>query len=231
MLLDGIDVGDLDLELLDAADDIRGTVAAGLGGDIVLVWRQGASSRPVPGGAGVDDYGVRHSTGGETARSDQKPFLVGVYYARIAHNSSGQTQDFGGQMVDVMPHVFTFNESQNPDVKGGDVFTRAKKRRDNLTIAELGWKANTAYPTGAREMSAKLSKMSTPTRRCAYEATKGGVSGEVEPSFPTTEGATVSDGTIIWTCRGRLDEYEVKDPGGRDTIPVERVVGCIEVQS
>ncbi|HXQ45608.1 MAG TPA: hypothetical protein VN806_03275, partial [Caulobacteraceae bacterium] len=35
-----------------------------------------------------------------------------------------------------------------------------------------------------------------------YECTTAGVTGAAGPTFPTTVGATVADGTAVWTCRG-----------------------------
>lgn len=34
-----------------------------------------------------------------------------------------------------------------------------------------------------------------------YEVTTAGQTGRKEPIWPTTAGATVSDGSIVWTCR------------------------------
>jgi hypothetical protein len=34
-----------------------------------------------------------------------------------------------------------------------------------------------------------------------YEATSGGQTGKAPPIFPTVIGQTVSDGSIVWTCR------------------------------
>ena len=36
-----------------------------------------------------------------------------------------------------------------------------------------------------------------------YKATVGGTTASSTPTFPTTTGATVADGTVTWTCRGR----------------------------
>jgi hypothetical protein len=226
-----LDVGDLGLELQDVALELQSEVAAGVGDDIVLVWRTGQSSTPVPGGVGTGKYGTKLTTGGESARPDQKAQLVGVYYARRGHNAGGNPQDFGGQMVDVLPWIFTLNEAQDPDISGGDVLTLAVKREASETLDELGWQPQTVYEEDSEEMPANLSLLIAPNKRRKYRATKAGVSGLVEPVWPSTFGASVADGTIVWEDAGLLDSYEVKDPGGRDTIPVERVVGCIEVQS
>jgi hypothetical protein len=51
-----------------------------------------------------------------------------------------------------------------------------------------------------------------------YKATTAGTSGGTIPTFPTTIGATVTDGTVTWTCAGRTTlvagtDYEIR-PGG-----------------
>jgi hypothetical protein len=51
-----------------------------------------------------------------------------------------------------------------------------------------------------------------------YKATTAGTSAGTIPTFPTTIGATVTDGTVTWTCAGRTTlvagtDYEIR-PGG-----------------
>jgi len=55
------------------------------------------------------------------------------------------------------------------------------------------WAASTAYALGA---------VVTPTtaNNCVYECTTAGTSGTAEPTWPTTEGTTVTDNTAVWTC-------------------------------
>lgn len=56
----------------------------------------------------------------------------------------------------------------------------------------------------------------TPLRRTGYdyEATTGGQTGVVEPSWPTTIGATVADGSVVWTCRAISNNSLLKTISG-----------------
>ena len=218
-------------ELQDVALELQEEVGPNVGDDIAIVWRSGAREAVVSGGAGVDKYGARVSQSGATAPSHLRATLAGIYYCRRAHNAEGGAQAFGGQLVNALPWVVVFNENQNPRVEANSTITICVKREAAQTIAELGWRANTIYALGDREMSANTAALLDPNRRMVYEVQSGGQSGVSEPVWPTQKLATVVDGGIIWRCVGRLDEYEVKDPGGQDTIPVERVVGCIQVTS
>ncbi len=55
------------------------------------------------------------------------------------------------------------------------------------------WLASTAYA---------LDDLVLPTvaNGYYYKCTTAGTSGTTEPTWPTTEGATVTDGTVVWTC-------------------------------
>lgn len=56
------------------------------------------------------------------------------------------------------------------------------------------WAATTVYSTGDF-------RRPTVQNGYRYEATTGGTSGGSQPTWPTTPGGTVVDGTVTWTCR------------------------------
>ena len=62
------------------------------------------------------------------------------------------------------------------------------------------WAASTAYVLG---------DFVEPTTHNGYkyECTTAGTSGSSEPSWPTTPGDTVTDGTVTWTCRAYIYTY------------------------
>lgn len=61
-------------------------------------------------------------------------------------------------------------------------------------VEPAAWAASTAYSLG---------DVVRPTTRNGYnyECTTAGTSGASEPTWPTTPGNTVNDGTAVWTCR------------------------------
>lgn len=59
------------------------------------------------------------------------------------------------------------------------------------------WAASTAYSLGAAVRP-------TTRNNFAYEATVAGTSAATQPTWPTTAGATVADGTVTWTARANL---------------------------
>ena len=65
---------------------------------------------------------------------------------------------------------------------------------DGMVIVHPAWAASTAYTLGAFVHATTFNGF-------RYECTTAGTSGATEPTWPVVEGATVEDGTAVWTCR------------------------------
>lgn len=208
----------------DEIADIQGEVAPQLGDDLCEVWRMPSTvpSGVSKGNVGVDKYGGKVTTGVDPLRPDQKAVRVLTYYARKSRPNMGLEQMFGGQIADIGNWAVTFNAADNPDIRGGDWFVFLAKRQEFLALGQAGWRASFAYAIGKREQPQTANSYE-------YRALTGGVSGTTEPTWPTTQGATVNDGTVQWLCVGKRLRLEVSDTGGESTIAVVRVVRCKEV--
>lgn len=86
---------------------------------------------------------------------------------------------------------------------------KAAASADSLThhslvakIDNLAWAASTAYSLNAK-------RVPTPTVRngWVYKATTAGTSGGSEPAWPDELGATVSDGSVVWTCESLEENW------------------------
>lgn len=216
-------------ELQQVALELQEAVGANVGDEICLVWTSGARNVAAAGGAGVDRFGAPVSNNSGNTRPDQQQVLTGRYYCRIANTAQVAPTNWAGQLVNVQPWIVSINENQNPVIESGDVITRCVKREVSLEIANLGWQPETSYESGVLEMPANLANLISPVKRCYYRVKNAGVSGEIEPLWPTVKFAIIQDGSITWECMGPLQQFSVKDPGGKGTVPVSRIVGCVEI--
>lgn len=64
-----------------------------------------------------------------------------------------------------------------------------------LMPTQGAWSSTTAYATG-------YNVRPTAANGLKYICTTAGTSGMTQPTWPTTTGGTVSDGTVTWTCGG-----------------------------
>lgn len=75
---------------------------------------------------------------------------------------------------------------------------------DTLKAALVTSSPSSAYSAWAATTAYSLGDVRRPTTRNGhrYRCTTAGTSGGSEPSWPKTDGATVSDGTVVWTEYG-----------------------------
>lgn len=106
--------------------------------------------------------------------------------------------------------VFTLDE---PNVENLRAFFRGGDVTDqpSAPATATAWLATTAYVLG------DWVEPTTPNG-FVYKCTAAGTSGGSEPTWPTTEGGTVVDGTVTWTC------YAI----GAQTDEVAQLVGTEE---
>lgn len=84
------------------------------------------------------------------------------------------------------------------------------------TVATPGATAATRANTTAYALGAYVVPASA--NGYYYKATAAGTSGGSIPTYPTTVGATVTDGTVTWTCAGKTavvsgTDYELRSSG------------------
>lgn len=84
----------------------------------------------------------------------------------------------------------------------------------NYVITEIpeaiaAWAASTYYNTGRFNSDTSLVRPTTPNGYL-YRCFQSGTTGTVEPTWPTTLGGQVTDGSVIWECSGYA--YSVTTP-------------------
>ena len=65
---------------------------------------------------------------------------------------------------------------------------------DGIVVVHTAWAASTAYSLGDYVHATTFNGF-------RYECTTAGTSDTTEPTWPLVEGETVTDGSVVWTCR------------------------------
>lgn len=132
--------------------------------------------------------------------------------AGAATTWSPYTKDFGANMNSAIRSVsvYAVTDPGTSAIRIDNIIAcKASSSADSLTLNSLigkehnlPWAASTAYTTG---------KVRTPTNanrkgEC-YVCTTAGTSGSSEPTWPDSPGATVSDGSVVWTYYGVEDGW------------------------
>ena len=79
--------------------------------------------------------------------------------------------------------------------KHPDPYDPDEKKYYSRQYRPSDWAAATEYIKGVSLV------IPTTPNGLMYECTSGGISAATEPTFSTTEGATTTDGTVIWTAK------------------------------
>jgi phage tail sheath gpL-like len=81
-----------------------------------------------------------------------------------------------------------------------------------VTVTDYGstWAATTAFATGTFAQPSVANGY-------YYEASTGGTTSSSPPTWPTTIGTTVTDGSVTWTCWGTLSSIGIASLGGGAT--------------
>lgn len=84
--------------------------------------------------------------------------------------------------------------------------------------ANISWAPTTAYSLNQRR------RPTQPNRNAwHYQCTTAGTSGSTEPTWPTTPGATVTDGTAVWTCSDLEDTWYALQSINGTTLTIDGV--------
>lgn len=134
------------------------------------------------------------------ADADGDPLASGTHSIKLKFKSDTNVESAFGTPVDITLGYRTPSPS-DPSYLDGD----CTNTRIQFTAATPAWTVATAY--AVRQWVTP----STGPAGYAYECTVAGTShATVEPTWPTTLGQTVTDGTVTWTCRPAVT-YRVYD--------------------
>lgn len=207
-------------DVLSQADieAIQDSIAPATGDELVStieVWRKHHyKDGTIPGGGGVDAYGMPLNEGSVETKPDDRFEKIAEYPARITGGGKGSEPTIGDQTVPVSPWTITINWALNPDIAADD----------KLLVGRTPWVASTTYSAGDVVQP-------TESNERYYTCITAGESGATAPEWWREPiGVTVLDGDVVWEYTDKLRTFEVKDPGGETSYKVVRLVKCEEVK-
>lgn len=178
---------------------------------------KGVDVRRPAGSSGGDTLRLcrnAYVTTGKTIR--KRPGLVAVATLEAgtkglrAHGGKLQTFYDSGAVITHANTLFNANRVKNPtgdsdvvrlwycDSFAGSLYAAVEYANGSVWhhyLEDVGaWQPTTVYALGAFARPTSANGFN-------YEATTGGTSAGSEPTWPTTVGGTVVDGTVTWTCR------------------------------
>ena len=82
---------------------------------------------------------------------------------------------------------------------------------DTITVSTWRMSSDDEWATITAATSGTTTVVPTTPNGYAYDCTTSGTTGASEPTWPTTEDSTVTDGTVVWTARfiGTLDNESI----------------------
>lgn len=96
-----------------------------------------------------------------------------------------------------MPFVTAVEQGLLGSFYGKAAYTAPTTTYVGLLTAST-WVLSTVYSTGAYVVPTTFNSITGPVGKI-FKATTGGTSSGTQPTWPTTAGGTVSDGSVVWT--------------------------------
>jgi len=115
------------------------------------------------------------------------------------YTDSGLTSLFGGTYEFVHQSNFSDNPQDSTLYFGSNTAGRKLQATSNPGVDQITITPTYALPDWITVTAYALGYSICPNSY-RYEATTAGTSGASEPTWPTTIGSTVVDGTVTWTC-------------------------------
>ena len=113
----------------------------------------------------------------------------------LAMACSADAGAYSGAAVTGQTHAFTATEGV------GELFS--DRPVESVVVSRSGGVSASAWGATAT-ITLNAYRIPTVANGRFYKATTGGTTGSTQPTWPTTSGATVTDGTVVWTDQGTI---------------------------